>query len=95
MHTWHATRAIVRVSGAWTLPPQEGLRFNPNKLVIDPYAKALTGQVDWSAPVFPYQFGGDDADLTLDERDDAAGIQKCVVVNPYFDWQDDHSPEYR
>jgi glycogen operon protein len=69
--------------------PEKGLRFNPNKLLIDPYAKALAGQVNWDAPVFPYQFGKDEADLTLDEQDSAAGMQKCVVVNPFFDWQDD------
>jgi glycogen operon protein len=69
--------------------PKDGLRFNPNKLLIDPYAKALAGQVNWESPVFPYQIGHEDADLTRDESDDAAGMQKCVVVNPYFDWQDD------
>jgi glycogen operon protein len=69
--------------------PERGLRFNPHKLLIDPYAKALAGQVNWDAPVFPYQFGKDDADLTLDEQDSAAGMQKCIVVNPFFDWQDD------
>jgi glycogen operon protein len=69
--------------------PNEGLRFNSNKLLIDPYAKALAGQVDWSSPIFPYQPGNGDADLSFDENDDAAGMQKCVVVNPYFDWEED------
>lgn len=69
--------------------PNKGLRFNVNKLVVDPYAKALAGQVDWSAPIFPYQPGHADADLSRDENDDAAGMQKCVIVNPYFDWEDD------
>jgi glycogen operon protein len=69
--------------------PNDGLRFNSNKLLIDPYAKALAGQVDWSSPIFPYQPGNDDADLSCDENDDAAGMQKCVVVNPYFDWEED------
>jgi len=71
--------------------PSEGLRFNSNKLVIDPYAKALAGQVDWSSPIFPYQPGNGDADLTFDENDDATGMQKCVVVNPYFDWEEDRA----
>jgi glycogen operon protein len=71
--------------------PEEGFRFNSNKLVIDPYAKALAGQVDWSAPIFPYQPGNGDADLSFEESDDAAGMQKCVVVNPYFDWEDDRA----
>jgi glycogen operon protein len=70
--------------------PHLGLRFNPNKLVIDPYAKALAGQVNWSSPIFPYQPGHADEDMSFDGTDDAAGMQKCVVINSYFDWQDDH-----
>ena len=69
--------------------PEKGLRFNPHKLLIDPYAKALAGQVNWQSPVFPYKFGGENPDLTLDEQDDVAGMQKCIVVNPFFDWEDD------
>jgi glycogen operon protein len=69
--------------------PADGLRFNSNKLLIDPYAKALAGQVDWSSSIFPYQAGNGDADLSFDENDDGAGMQKCVVVNPYFDWEED------
>lgn len=76
-----------RVHGPYV--PNEGLRFNPNKLLIDPYARALAGQVNWESPVFPYQLGHEEADLTMDENDDASGMQKCVVVSPYFDWQDD------
>jgi isoamylase len=76
-----------RVHGAFQ--PNDGLRFNSNKLLLDPYAKALAGQVDWSSPIFPYQQGNEDADLSFDENDDAAGMQKCVVVNPYFDWEED------
>ena len=69
--------------------PAQGLRFNPAKLLIDPYAKALAGQVEWSAPVFAYKFGEPDADLTCDPNDDALGMQKCIVTNPYFDWEED------
>jgi isoamylase len=69
--------------------PSDGLRFNSNKLLIDPYARALAGQVDWASRIFPYQPGNEDADLSFDESDDAAGMQKCVVVNPYFDWAED------
>jgi isoamylase len=69
--------------------PNDGLRFNSNKLLIDPYAKGLAGQVEWSSPIFPYLPGNGDADLSFDESDDAAGMQKCVVVNPYFDWEED------
>jgi len=71
--------------------PDEGLRFNSNKLVIDPYAKVLAGQVNWDSAIFPYQPGHADEDQSFDETDDAAGMQKCVVVNSYFDWEDDRT----
>ncbi len=79
-----------RVNGPWE--PARGLRFNPAKLLIDPYGKAISGRVDWSKPVYPYRFGGDNADLSLDRRDSASGMPKCVVVNPYFDWEHDRPP---
>ncbi|GGH12186.1 glycogen debranching protein GlgX [Silvibacterium dinghuense] len=77
-----------RVQGPWN--PEQGQRFNPAKLLVDPYAQAIAGKVDWSQPIFPYQFGGEDADLHIDDRDSAAGVPKCIVVNPYFDWEHDH-----
>jgi glycogen operon protein len=94
-YTWHGyLRNMVpgqlyayRVYGPYE--PERGLRFNPAKLVLDPYAKALGGQVEWSAPVFPYKFGDPAEDLAKDDQDDALGMQKCVIVNPYFDWDED------
>src|SRR5579864_9146208 len=96
-YVWHGyIRGVLpgqlygyRVQGPFQ--PADGLRFNSNKLVVDPYAKALAGQVNWEAPIFPYKSCPDcpDLDLTFDESDDAAGMQKCVVVNPYFDWEED------
>ena len=79
-----------RAYGPWE--PQNGLRFNPAKLLIDPYAQAICGSVDWKEPIFPYQFGGDDADLKMDDRDSGPGMPKSVVVNPYFDWEQDRAP---
>lgn len=76
-----------RVRGPWE--PEQGLRFNPAKLLVDPYAQAISGRVDWSKPIFPYVFGGEDADLVPDERDSSEGVPKSVVVNPYFDWDQD------
>src|SRR4051812_2894103 len=77
-----------RVHGPWS--PQTGQRFNPAKLLIDPYAKAVEGEVDHSAGrAFPYAPDGDDADLVRDDTDDAAAIPKSVVVDDSFDWQDD------
>ena len=76
-----------RVQGPWE--PEKGLRFNPAKLLVDPYAQAVTGRVDWTQAIFPYSFGGDDADLNRDDRDSAPGVPKSLVVNPYFDWEQD------
>jgi len=72
--------------------PEKGLRFNPAKLIIDPFAKALAGTVDWDAPVFGYELGNPDADLHADGRDDAAGVPKGVVTSSHFDWGNDRPP---
>ena len=81
-----------RVHGAYD--PASGRRFNPHKLLIDPYAKAIEGPVRWEhANVLPYVPGPDpDADLELDDEDDADAIPKCVVVDERFDWEDDRPP---
>jgi isoamylase len=79
-----------RVHGPYD--PAKGLRFNPAKLLVDPYAKATAGKVEWSAPVFPYQLGHPDEDLAIDPNNSAAGMPKSVVVNPYFDWEQDRPP---
>jgi isoamylase len=66
--------------------PTRGLRFNPAKLLIDPYAKAIEGAVDWNAGrVLPYAEGSD----APDDSDDAAAIPKSVVIDPSFDWEGD------
>jgi isoamylase len=82
-------RYAYRVHGPYE--PLRGHRFNPHKLLIDPYAKAIEGAVDWEAGnVLPYvPTGANDADLQADETDDAAAIPKCVVVDPFFDWEGD------
>jgi glycogen operon protein len=69
--------------------PDAGLRFNPNKLLIDPYAKALSGKVNWKAPVFAYQLGNKDEDLVRNDEDDAWGMPKCVVTDGTFNWDGD------
>jgi isoamylase len=70
--------------------PKSGHRFNPAKLLIDPYAKAIVGEVEWGEEMFGYQTGTTkDADLTIDPRDDAFGVPKCVVVDNRFDWDGD------
>jgi glycogen operon protein len=78
-----------RVHGPYD--PGRGHRFNPAKLVIDPYAMAIEGGVDWDAArVLPYRPGGeDDGGLPPDTEDDAAAIPKSVVIDPAFDWEGD------
>jgi isoamylase len=77
-----------RVHGPYE--PAEGLRCNPAKLLIDPYAKAVTGELDWDEAVFGYRF--DDPEGPPNTRDSAPHVPRCVVTNPYFDWGDDRHP---
>ncbi len=79
-----------RVHGPYA--PQEGHRFNPAKLLLDPYAKAIAGTIKWSDALFGYTVGHPDADLSKDERDSATGLPKCVVVDPAFSWGEDIRP---
>jgi isoamylase len=76
--------------------PQAGQRFNPHKLLIDPYAKAIEGPILWDrGNPHPYvPTGGEDDDLTPDETDDAASIPKCVVIDEHFDWEGDTLPKH-
>jgi isoamylase len=82
----------VRVHGPYA--PEQGHRFNPAKLLIDPYAKAIEGPVRWElANVLPYPPDGtEDADLEPDDEDDADAMPKCVVVDPSFYWEGEVPP---
>jgi glycogen operon protein len=77
-----------RVHGPWA--PAEGHRFNPAKLLLDPYARAIEGEVRWDDTVFGYRVGADD--LTLDDRDSAPAVPRSVVVDTAFTWGDDRPP---
>ena len=72
--------------------PEEGFRFNPNKLLLDPYAKRLAGQVTWDDAVMGYDPKSRKKDLSFDTRDSAAFVPKASVEDPHFDWGDDHPP---
>jgi glycogen operon protein len=72
--------------------PEQGHRFNPAKLLVDPYARAITGPVLWDDAIYGYTVGHDDADLSHDPRDSAPFVPKCVVVNEAFPWGDDRPP---
>jgi isoamylase len=79
-----------RVHGPYL--PEYGHRFNPNKLLIDPYAKALSGTIVWSDAMSSYPVGGKAEDLELDSSDSAPGMPKAVVIDSAFDWGDDAHP---
>ncbi len=80
-----------RVHGPYE--PDNGHRFNPNKLVLDPYAKAHVGQLRWDPACFGYTIGADGDDLTFDERDSAPFVPKCRVIDPAFTWGRERSPQ--
>jgi len=81
-----------RVHGPYE--PEAGHRFNPNKLLLDPYAKSLVGQLEWNPAVFGYTMETTD-DLTFDERDSAAYMPKCRVIDSAFTWGEDRPPRTR
>ena len=92
---WHAyvpnvspgQRYGYRVHGPWE--PAAGLRCNPAKLLLDPYAKAIEGSLDWSSACFGHLPGDEQV---RNDADSASHVPKSVVHQPYFDWGDDHSP---
>ncbi|GAA4686246.1 glycogen debranching protein GlgX [Nocardioides nanhaiensis] len=89
---WHAylprvqpgQRYGYRVHGPWD--PENGLRCNPSKLLLDPYAKATAGEIDWDESLFGYHFGEEDS---RNDDDSAAHMTLGVVINPFFDWEGD------
>ena len=94
-YVWHAylpniapgQRYGYRVHGEYD--PTSAKRFNPNKLLLDPYAKAVDGQVNWGQSVFGCTFGDPDS---RNDDDSAADMMKGVVINPFFDWGGDRPP---
>jgi isoamylase len=99
-HTWHCylpgigpgQRYGFRVHGPYD--PESGHRFNPAKLLLDPYAKSIDGPVVWDqANVLPYvPTMAEDADLERDDEDDVDAVPKSVVIDPRFDWEGDRRP---
>ncbi len=80
-----------RVHGPWE--PRAGHRFNPNKLLLDPYAKMLVGGIRWSDGHFAYRIGHPRDDLSFDRRDNSRGMPKCQVVDTAFTWGNERRPE--
>ncbi|WP_440130266.1 glycogen debranching protein GlgX [Trinickia symbiotica] len=89
---WHVYIPGLRPGAAYgyrvhgPFEPEAGHRFNSSKLLLDPYAKAHVGSLKWNAAVFGYRLGAKDVDLTLDKRDSAPFVPKCVVVDQNFSW---------
>jgi isoamylase len=97
-HMWHVYLPDVRpgqfygyrVHGPYK--PEQGHRFNPNNLLIDPYAKAITGEIQWSNALFAYRVGGPRQDLEMSTDNSAGNVPKCVVVDSAFTWGTDRRP---
>ncbi|MFO8141016.1 MAG: glycogen debranching protein GlgX [Marinobacter sp.] len=95
---WHAylpdARAGLlygyRVHGPYN--PEEGHRFNPNKLLLDPYSKAIFGELQWSDAMFGYGIGDKEEDLSFNDRDSADGMLRSRVIDASFDWEGDTPP---
>lgn len=96
-HIWHVFLPDIRPGQLYgyrvhgNYAPEEGHRYNPNKLLIDPYAKAISGTIDWDDSLFGYKVG--EEDLTISELDSAPFIPKSIVVDPGFDWENDRLPK--
>ncbi|KQS30948.1 glycogen debranching protein GlgX [Dyadobacter sp. Leaf189] len=73
--------------------PENGHRFNPNKLLVDPYSRALAGELKWNEALFAYKIGDKEEDLSFSESDSAPYIPKSVVIDCQFDWEDDTRPD--
>ncbi len=81
-----------RVYGPYV--PESGLRFNPNKLLLDPYAKAIGRPLIWADELFGYQLGDPDGDLSFDDRDSAPFAPLGAVIDPRFDWSGEKRPSF-
>jgi len=77
-----------RVTGPYE--PADGHRCNPSKLLLDPYAKAVDGRIDWDQACFSYTWGDEDS---YDEQDSGPHMSKSVVISPFFDWDNDRHPQ--
>ncbi len=73
--------------------PEDGFRFNPHKLLLDPYARNIVGALRWSDALYGYTVGHKRGDLSFDRRDSAAAMPKCKVVESAFTWGNDRPPE--
>ena len=98
-HVWHAylpgvspgQRYGYRVHGPWD--PHNGKRCDPNKLLVDPYARAFDGEFDQHSSLFSYDVHADEPGTGRNEEDSLGHTMLSVVINPFFDWGDDRAPK--
>jgi glycogen operon protein len=97
-YVWHGwiegcgpgTKYGIRAHGTYN--PEQGQRFNPAKLLLDPYARAIDGKVDWDSSLYGYDQSDPEDDLAIDNRANDARVPKSLVVDDAFDWGDDAHP---
>jgi isoamylase len=94
-HVWHCYVPEIkagqlygyRVSGPYE--PSKGHRFNPNKLLMDPYARAIAGPIEWDDSLYGYEIGNAQEDLSFSKTDSGPSLPKCVVIDTSFEWEGD------
>ncbi len=95
-HVWHTYLPEARPGWLYgyrvygPYEPVKGHRFNPHKIVIDPYAKMIVRKVEWNDAMFPYPVGNPSEDLVMDRQDNAPYAPLAAVIDPAFNWGDDH-----
>src|SRR5215211_2857587 len=98
-HVWHIYIPDLRPGQLYgyrvygPYEPHTGHRFNPNKLLIDPYANAISGTIQWNDALFGYEMGHTAGDLSFNELDSAPFVPKAVVIDPNFNWEGDKHPK--
>ena len=97
-HVWHAfvpglkSGSLYGYKAFGPYAPERGLRFNQNKLLIDPYAKSIGGKINWSDALFGYKIGDELEDLSFSDVSDTGNIPKCAVIDDTFEWGDIQRP---
>jgi len=98
-HIWHAYIPNMQVGQLYAYrvdgpyDPGNGMRFNPNKLLLDPNAKAIAGEILLTDATYGYEIGNPQEDLSFSKTDSAAAMPKCIVINPDFNWENDTKPK--
>lgn len=98
-HIWHAYIPNMQVGQLYAYrvdgpyDPGNGMRFNPNKLLLDPNAKAIAGEILLTDATYGYEIGNPQEDLSFSKTDSAAAMPKCIVIDPDFNWENDTKPK--